>query len=266
MNQIRILNLPVDSVTMQSALEFVDEHVRNRTAPAYIVCANPEKVYQLRRVLRLRSFFEAAELVIPDGIGIVVAARFLYGRRLTRVPGADLMQAICAVSPARNYRIFIYGASQRTNREAVGKLRARYPGIDIVGSQHGYLPADEMDGLISRINRAQPDILFVALGSPRQEIWIQQYLPRLNVKIVQGIGGTLDTITGAVRRAPRWMQAAGVEWLYRLLQQPSRAHRQLCLLRFAAEVLRTKLTGEPIWTAVLDRPDSASPIARSTGP
>jgi len=156
------------------------------------------------------------------------------------------MQAICAAAPARNYRIFIYGASEATNREAVRTLRLRYPGIDIVGSQDGYLPAKEMDGLISRINQARPDILFVALGSPRQEMWIQQYLPRLDVKVVQGIGGTLDTIAGSVRRAPRWMQGAGLEWFYRLLQQPSRAYRQLCLLRFAAEILLVKLTGEPV--------------------
>ena len=246
MSPMRILDLPVDSVTMDSVLEFVDEHIHKGTTPTYIVCANPEKVYQLRRFRWLRSFFEAAQLVIPDGIGIVVAARLLYGCRLKRVPGADLMQGICAVAPARNYRIFIYGSSESTNREAVRRLRLRYPGIQIVGSQHGYLPAGEMDDLIARINQARPDVLFVALGSPRQEIWIQQYLPQLRVKVVQGIGGTLDTIAGTVRRAPKWMQAAGLEWFFRLLQQPSRAYRQLCLLRFAAEVLRTKLSGEPV--------------------
>jgi N-acetylglucosaminyldiphosphoundecaprenol N-acetyl-beta-D-mannosaminyltransferase len=246
MNHIRILDLPVDPVNMTSALEFVDEHIRAGTSPAYIVCANPEKVYQLRTFFRLRPFFDAAELVIPDGIGIVIAAWLLYGRRLTRVPGADLMQAVCAVAPVRNYRIFIYGASERSNRDAVESLRRRHPGINIVGTQHGYLPAREMEGLISRINHARPDILFVALGSPRQEIWIQQYLPQLNVKVVQGIGGTLDTIAGTVKRAPRWIQAAGFEWLYRLLKQPSRAQRQLHLVRFVAEVLRIKLTGAPV--------------------
>jgi N-acetylglucosaminyldiphosphoundecaprenol N-acetyl-beta-D-mannosaminyltransferase len=108
-----------------------------------------------------------------------------------------------------------------------------------------------MDTLVSRINEAQADILFVALGSPRQEIWIQQQLPRLKVKVVQGVGGTLDTIAGTVKRAPSWMMAIGLEWFYRLLKQPSRARRDLNLIRFTAEILRIKLAGE-----VLNRPVS----------
>jgi N-acetylglucosaminyldiphosphoundecaprenol N-acetyl-beta-D-mannosaminyltransferase len=222
---------------MSSVLQFIDDRVRSLSSPAYIVCANPEKMHQIRSVVWLRRFFEAADLVIPDGIGIVIAARLLYGRKLTRVAGADLMQAICAVAPARNYRIFIYGSSEVTNRRAAEVLRQRHPGIDIVGVQHGYFPPEKMDDLISRINDARPDILFVGLGSPRQEIWIQHHLPELRVKVIQGIGGTLDVVAGRVKRAPAWLQAAGMEWLYRLLCQPSRIRRQLQLASFAGEVI-----------------------------
>jgi N-acetylglucosaminyldiphosphoundecaprenol N-acetyl-beta-D-mannosaminyltransferase len=101
-----------------------------------------------------------------------------------------------------------------------------------------------MDDLISRINCAQADILFVGLGSPRQEMWIQQHLPKLTVAVIQGVGGTLDTIAGTVRRAPRWTRAIGLEWLYRLVAQPSRARRQVNLVRFAAEILRIKFIRE----------------------
>ena len=246
MKRFHVLQLPVDPVTMNSALQFIDDRVQSLSSPAYVLCANPEKVYQIRSGVGLSVFFEDADLVIPDGVGIVIAARLLYGGRLSRVTGADLMQAICAVAPARDYRIFIYGSSHATNRKAVEVLRRRYPGINIVGSQHGYLAAEEMDALISRINDSKPDILFVALGSPLQEKWVQQYLPRLNVKVVQGVGGTLDTIAGSVRRAPRWMRVAGLEWFYRLLKQPSRARRQLNLVRFVAEVLRIKLIGQHV--------------------
>jgi len=241
MNHLHILELPVHPVTMSSVLQFIDDRVRSLSSPAYIVCANPEKVYQIRGVVWLRQFFEAADMVIPDGIGIVVAARLLYGRKLKRVAGADLMQAICVIAPARNYRIFIYGSSEITNRQAVEVLRLRHPGIDIVGVQHGYFPPEKMDDLILRINEAAPDILFVGLGSPRQEMWIQQYLPKLRVKVIQGIGGTLDVVAGKVRRAPAWMQAAGMEWFYRLLCQPSRIWRQLQLARFAWEVIATTM-------------------------
>lgn len=240
MNQFHILELPVHSVTMNSALQFIDDCVKTRVSPAYIVCANPEKVYQVRSNVWLRRFFETADLVIPDGISIVVAARLLYGLKLMRVAGADLMQAICAVAPERNYRVFIYGSSEVTNRKAAEVLRHRHPGIDIVGAQHGYFPPEKMDEIISRINDARPDILFVGLGSPRQEVWIQQHLPELRVKVIQGIGGTLDVVAGRVKRAPAWMRAAGMEWLYRLLAQPSRARRQVNLMRFAAEILRVK--------------------------
>jgi N-acetylglucosaminyldiphosphoundecaprenol N-acetyl-beta-D-mannosaminyltransferase len=244
MDYLRILQLKVNLVGMDSVLQFVEERVRHGTSPACIVCANPEKIYQLRSCVQIRPLYEAADVVIPDGIGMVLAARLLYGRRLRRVAGADLMQAICGAAAARNYRIFLFGSSESTNRKAVENLRNRYPGIDIVGTQHGYLEADKMDSLVSRINAARPDILFVALGSPRQEMWIQQYLPRLDVKVVQAIGGTLDTIAGTVKRAPSWMMAIGLEWFYRLLKQPSRARRDLNLIRFSAEVLRMKLAGE----------------------
>lgn len=244
MNRLRILQLPVDLVTMSSVLQFIDDRVRSLSAPACIVCANPEKVFLTRSAVRLRRFFEAADLVIPDGIGIVIAARLLFGCQLTRVRGADLMQAVCSEAPERQYRIFIYGGTEAVNRQGVGVLRQRYPGIQIVGAQHGYLPADRMDTLISRINDAQPDILFVGLGSPRQEMWIQRYLPELRVKVIQGVGGTLDTIAGTVKRAPLWTQSLGLEWLYRLVMQPSRARRQVNLVRFAAEILRVKFVRE----------------------
>jgi N-acetylglucosaminyldiphosphoundecaprenol N-acetyl-beta-D-mannosaminyltransferase len=251
MDYLDILQLKVSVVDMDSVLQFVDDHVRQGTHPASIVCANPEKIFQLRSCAQIRPLFEVADMVIPDGIGIVLAARLLYRRKLRRVAGADLMQSICAAAAARNHRIFLFGSSEQTNRKAVENLRKRYPGINIVGTQHGYLEADKMDALVARINDARPDILFVALGSPRQEIWIQQHLPKLNVKVVQAIGGTLDTIAGTVKRAPSWMMAIGLEWFYRLLKQPSRVRRDLNLLRFSAEVLRIKLAG-----GVFDRPVS----------
>ena len=243
MNPVHIFQLPVSQVTMESALGFVEQRVRSASSPSYIVSANPEKVYQVRSAPTVRAVFHGAGLVIPDGVGIVIAARLLYGIRLSRVPGADLMQAICAVAASRNYRIFLFGASEATNRKSVDVLRERHPGIAIVGARHGYMPEEGTDALIAEINEARADVLFVALGSPRQELWIQKHVPRLNVKVIQGIGGTLDAIAGNVKRAPRWMRAAGVEWFYRLLAQPSRAHRQLNLIRFGTDVLRLKLIG-----------------------
>jgi N-acetylglucosaminyldiphosphoundecaprenol N-acetyl-beta-D-mannosaminyltransferase len=147
------------------------------------------------------------------------------------------MQAICAIAPERGYRIFVYGASEEVSADAVQKLRVRYPGINIVGRANGYVKEVDMPALVQRINALRPDILFVALGSPRQEEWLHRWLPELKVKVCQGIGGTLDTIVGRVKRAPAAWQRLGLEWLYRLVRQPSRIVRQAVLIRFVWDMV-----------------------------
>jgi N-acetylglucosaminyldiphosphoundecaprenol N-acetyl-beta-D-mannosaminyltransferase len=239
-SRFNILGLPVDALNMGYVLAEINRLVSTSNRANYIVAGNPEKVYALRGNAFLREFFKDATLVIPDGIGVVWALRWIYGQRVQRVPGADLMQTICAVAPERGYRIFIYGAAEEVSADAVLELQRRYPGIQIVGRANGYVKEPEMLELIQKINELHPDILFVALGSPKQEEWLHRWLPELNVKVCQGIGGTLDTIVGKVKRAPLGWQRLGLEWFYRLLRQPSRAFRQLVLLKFVWEVMIKK--------------------------
>lgn len=239
-----ILGTPVDAVDMAGALALVDEQVRTGAGPGYVLAVNPEKVYVLRENEFLNAFFAKATLLIPDGIGLVQALRFLHGVKVARVPGADLMQNICSVSARMGYKLFIYGAHEDVSSGAVEKLEERHPGIPIVGRANGYVKPEEMPALVQQINDSGANILFVALGSPRQEQWIHQHIDQLTtVKVCQGIGGTLDTITGHVRRAPQFWQGLGLEWFYRLASQPSRIWRQLRLLRFIGEVLAAKMTG-----------------------
>ncbi|HXE98647.1 MAG TPA: WecB/TagA/CpsF family glycosyltransferase [Dongiaceae bacterium] len=241
LERLKILDTPVDVVDMAGALDFVDRYIAGADKPGYILAVNPEKVYALRENPFLKDFFQEAALLIPDGIGMVYAMRLLAGKKVSRVPGADLMQQICARSAGNGHRIFIYGATEEVNRGAVEELQNRYPGINIVGRANGYVKPEEMDALVERINRAGTDILFVALGSPRQEKWLHEHLPKLSIKLAQGIGGTLDTITGHVKRAPQVFQSLGLEWFYRLASQPSRAGRQKRLPLFAWEILTAKL-------------------------
>ena len=238
--RLHILGAPVDVVDMPGALRFVDRCVREERPTCSIAAMNPEKVYSLRRSSRLRLFFESANLVLPDGIGIVLAARLLHGRGMHRVPGADVLQCICAAAPGRAYRIFVFGASEEINAAAVAKLRQHYRGINIVGRANGYLRREENDALVRAINDSRADILFVALGSPRQEFWMLDNMSRLKVGICQGVGGALDTVAGKVKRAPQSWQAVGCEWAYRLLHQPSRILRYAALLRFAVELALAK--------------------------
>ncbi len=239
MNKIKrtsILGTPVDCVDMVLALQSIDEYIQEAKQPGTVLAVNPEKVYALRENQFLKDFFTKATILIPDGIGIVMAMR-LQGHAATRVPGADLMTEICALASKHGYRIFIYGAKEEINRGAVERLNTIYPSLQIVGRANGYIFEEDMHKLISQINESKADILFVALGSPRQEEWMYKYLQQLStVRICQGVGGTLDTIVGNVKRAPRFMQRLNLEWFYRLIQQPTRAKRQLKLISFVWEV------------------------------
>jgi N-acetylglucosaminyldiphosphoundecaprenol N-acetyl-beta-D-mannosaminyltransferase len=209
---------------------------------------NPEKTFAVKRDHALEQFFEQAGLLIPDGIGVVLAARLLHGVRLSRLAGADLMERLCQHAAGSGYRLFVYGAAEEVNRAAVAELERRYPALQIVGRSHGYIPDDQTEGLVDQINASGADILFVGLGSPRQEHWMRQYGPRVACKVCLGVGGSLDTVVGKVKRAPRLFRRLGLEWLYRLGRQPSRVRRQMVLPLFVGLVLRDKLFGTPCQT------------------
>lgn len=244
-SRYRILDTPVDAIDMTTALNFVDDYVNEPNNPiGFILAVNPEKVFVLRESHFLKTFFDKAKLLIPDGIGMVKALKFLHGVKVSRVPGADLMQNICKVAPSKKYKIFIYGATEEVNSGACDELEQRYPGINIVGRANGFVKVEDMDLLITKINKSEAQILFIAMGSPRQEQWMSDNADKLiSVKLCQGIGGTLDTIVGTVERAPIFWQNLGLEWFYRLLKQPSRVIRQMRLVYFVLAVFRLKIIG-----------------------
>ncbi len=240
--RVSVLEAPVDSVDLVGALAYIARYIRVATEPGTILAVNPEKVYALRASPFLMRFFERGTLLLPDGIGVVLAMNFLHRAGVGRVPGADLMQELCKMATREGRGIFIYGAREEVNSRSVEILRQRHPGIRIVGRANGYVGPEAMDGLVASINASGAEILFVALGSPRQEHWMHDHLPELTVKICQGIGGTLDTITGDVRRAPVVFRRTGLEWLYRLMRQPSRWRRQIVYPLFVIEVMQQALT------------------------
>jgi N-acetylglucosaminyldiphosphoundecaprenol N-acetyl-beta-D-mannosaminyltransferase len=240
--RLGILDLWVDPVTMEQAVTKVEEFVEHGARPHSIFAVNPEKNFSVPRNPLLLESFRDADLLIPDGIGVVLAARLLHRAHLGRVPGVELMAEICRLSAARGYRVFIYGAREEVSLGAAQILEKRFPGLSIVGRANGFVPEERMPELIAQINDSGAQILFLALGSPRQEKWFASYRSQLrSVRVCQGIGGTLDTITGNVRRAPRIFCRCNLEWLYRLLKEPSRIARQKVLPIFAARVLISRL-------------------------
>lgn len=237
-----ILNIWTDAVTKDQALARVDDFIVNGNRPHTVFATNPEKNFSVPQDPFLYECFKKADLLLPDGIGMVLAARLLHGVEISRVPGCEFMQEICALAARKNYRIFIYGAAEEVNNEAARILKKKLPGLHIAGRCNGYWPEEKMDELIDKINASKADILFLALGSPRQERWFAHYSERLeHVKVCQGIGGTLDVISGRVKRAPDLFCKLGLEWLYRLLAEPKRLTRQRVLPIFAYQVCAEKI-------------------------
>lgn len=240
--RLNILNIWVDPVTKAEALERVRNFLEHGKRAHSVFAANPEKNFSVPRNPELYEAYKEADLLLPDGIGIVAAARILYGARVTRVPGSEFIYDICNLAAREGYGVFLYGASEKVNKASVEKLKNRYPMLQIVGRSNGYVKEEEMGGLIQKINASMADILFLALGSPKQEIWFATYKGHLqNVRVCQGVGGTLDTIAGNVNRAPEIWCKYNIEWLYRLLKEPKRIKRQKVLPLFAAMILIAKM-------------------------
>jgi len=239
--RIDLLGVPVDCVDMAGAVEFLTAHVAGGTGCATVFAVNPEKVMKARQDPALRALLASATLLIPDGIGVVLAARWLGLGRFGRVPGSELMPNLCARAAEHGHAVFLFGARPDVNDEAAAVLLRRYPGLRIAGRQHGYVDDADMPELIRRINESGADILFVALGSPRQEAWMHRHAPALRVKVAQGVGGTFDVVAGRVNRAPPLFLKLNLEWLYRLLREPRRIWRQRALAGFAWCVAKRKM-------------------------
>ncbi len=243
MRRYPILNLWVDDCDMEKAVAQVCKYIDMGKRVYTVFASNPEKNYSVPKNPFLYDMFRNADLLIPDGIGMVMASKLLYKADVKRVPGCELMQNICAVAADKGYKIFIYGAAEEVNQAAIEQLKLCYPAIKIVGRQNGYIEDEKMEELINRINASKAQILFLALGSPKQEMWIAKYRDKLeHVRVCQGIGGTLDVLAGTVKRAPDFFCRTGTEWLYRLISEPARLRRQLKLPVFAVQILMEKIS------------------------
>ena len=240
-----LFGVGVDRVDMDRMVAAAEEAVL-AGSQCSIFAVNPEKIMTAQRDVALRDRLNAAEYLIPDGFGAVLAARMRGMYLRERVPGSELMPQLCALAAARGYRVFLFGAREQINAAASQRLRELYPGINIVGRHNGYVDAADEPQLLAQINAARPHFLFVALGSPRQEEWIARCRARLKVNVLQGVGGTFDVIAGAVRRAPRLWIRLHLEWLYRVIVQPSRWRRQTPLLQFALLLATGRLSDRPL--------------------
>jgi N-acetylglucosaminyldiphosphoundecaprenol N-acetyl-beta-D-mannosaminyltransferase len=203
---------------------------------SFIVAVNPEKLMKAKDDEELRILLNKADYQIPDGIGVILASKLKGGRIKERVTGIDLMLTLCKEAEKQGKSVFLFGAKPGIADEAREELQKSYPSLRIAGTLNGY----EKDIRVIRdtINQANPDILFVALGSPAQENWILSHMHELSPSIYQGVGGSFDVISGRINRAPVIFQKFGLEWFYRLMKEPWRWKRQLLLPKFLLEILK----------------------------
>ncbi len=261
MSRLEILGVGVDNLTMEEAVARIADFIRTGR-PHQVVTVNPEMVMGSRRDQELAVILREADLVTADGVGIVWAARQLGGppdrtsdrtsdrmpvkppvkpnKPLKRITGVELTDALLQLAANSGYHIYLLGAAEGVAAEAARRVTASCPGLKVAGVHHGYFRPDEEPAVVREIFQLQPEILLVGMGSPHQEKWIRHHLHELGVPVCIGVGGTLDILAGTARRAPAWMQRSGLEWLYRLLRQPSRFGRMLAIPRFMATVLAEK--------------------------
>jgi N-acetylglucosaminyldiphosphoundecaprenol N-acetyl-beta-D-mannosaminyltransferase len=223
---ISILGVRVHAVTMSQTLEWVEAAVAARI-PRQICTANPEFVMKAQQDRAFFDLLNRADLVVPDGVGLLWAARQRGARLPERVAGSDLIYHMAELAGKHGWRVFFLGAAVGVADKAAELLRTRYPGLVVAGAFAGSPGPEENAALVARVLAARPDVLLVAYGAPAQDLWIARNLTALGVPVSLGVGGSFDFVTGLVPRAPRWLQQVNLEWLYRLWKQPWRLRRIL---------------------------------------
>jgi N-acetylglucosaminyldiphosphoundecaprenol N-acetyl-beta-D-mannosaminyltransferase len=233
---LRVLGVPIHDATYDETLDHIATWI-DQGGPHQIATVNPEFVMTARRTPTFRAVLDQADLCLPDGVGITLAARYMGRPLRERVAGVDLVKRIAARAAEAGWRIFLLGAAPGVAEQAAGVLRQRSPGVTICGTYAGSPAPEEAAEIAGRVRAAQADVLLVAYGAPAQDLWIARHLTQTGAAVGIGIGGAFDYLAGVTQRAPLWIRRLGFEWLHRLIQQPWRWRRQLALPHFALLVL-----------------------------
>ena len=242
---MQILGVRVDCVDFQQTLALISGWVALRRTPdaqssysARQVCTvNPEFIMHARQDPAFGQVLAAADLCTPDGVGVLWAARLAGARLGERVTGSDGIYRLCERAGARGWRVFFLGAAAGIAAAAAEELTKLYPGLSVAGAFSGSPAEADWPQIQRRLRDARPDLLFVAYGHPRQDIWIQRHRDELPVAVALGVGGAFDFVAGVTQRAPVWVQRLGLEWLYRLMREPWRWRRMTMLPVFALLVV-----------------------------
>lgn len=235
--RVNLLGADIDALSMEQTVERVAGLIKNYR-PFRVMTLNPEYLYQAQFDRELLDLARRADIVTADGEGIVWACRVAGSPVPERVTGIDLMVRLVEKASLSGWSVYFLGAAPGVAAEAADRLCRDYPGLRVAGSHHGYFQEDEESRVVQEIKKTRPDLLFVALGAPRQEIWIDRHQRNTGASVAIGVGGSFDVLAGRVQRAPGWIRRLRLEWLARLLRQPSRWRRQMVLPLFAWTVIK----------------------------
>ncbi|MBE6950893.1 MAG: WecB/TagA/CpsF family glycosyltransferase [Ruminococcaceae bacterium] len=242
--RIDVMGVGFDNLTKSEFTAKAEDMLRNKER-GYVVTPNAEIVYESIQDDGFRALLNDASMVLPDGAGVVLGAKILGTPLKEKVAGIEFGEEVCKLLAKNNGKLYLLGSKPGIAKSAGEKLAQKYPGLVICGAADGYFKDEK--AVIEKINAADPDVLFVCLGAPKQEKFIKEHFEELNVTLMLGLGGSLDGYAGVAQRAPKWMIDLSLEWLYRLLKEPKRLGRMMRLPKFVAactgEKLRRKKNG-----------------------
>lgn len=238
--KIDVMGVSFDNVNMEEALEKAKEILAGERAQ-YVVTPNAEIVYEAMHSEEFRELVNDAALVLPDGAGVVLGSKILKTPLKQKVAGVDFADRLLGHLAETGGSVYLLGSKPGIAELAAEKMLAKHPGLTVAGMADGYFK--EEAPVIEKINAAKPDVLFVCLGAPKQEKFMQAHREELQVKLMAGLGGSLDSFAGTVKRAPKWMIDLSLEWLYRLIKEPKRFGRMLRLPKFLWAVVCKRIGG-----------------------
>lgn len=240
--KVSILGVDFVHTTMNGMIETLAHHLE-KEEKAFVVTANPEIVLHAYENEAYNELLQQADYITADGIGVVKAAKWLGKSLPERVTGFDMFMKLLHIANERSYSIYLLGAKEEVIERAVATIGKQFPNIKIAGYHHGYFDWNDKT-IENEVKETKPDLMFLAIGFPRQEQWISERIDSFSKGIFMGVGGSFDVLAGEVRRAPLIWQKLNLEWLYRLLKQPSRWRRMLALPKFVLTVWGQKLKGK----------------------
>ncbi len=238
--RITVLGQPVDLVDDHQVLQLTAAWLSGDCRPRLIFSQNPEIIMKSLEDEKLASAMRQADILIPDGTGVVWALKRQGYNNVERVTGIDLMMKLLNQAQSYFARVYLLGAAENVSAKAALKIKKEFPGVKIAGRHHGFFGKEDLPGILEDINHSQADYLFVALGNPQQEYFLVDNRSALNVPVAVTVGGSLDVLAGKAKRAPVWVQKIKLEWLYRLLMNPRRLCRGMQIPRFIFWVLTNR--------------------------